>query len=419
MRTKPVEKNDSTIATHRLAVCRRACTFPRLRRRRLEMCGSFFIVLCFLLLSGCIQTLQDEVPSPLRPVKPSANSCMVDLFFVRFPISRAEANGSLWDTIDEQLFVPELRKQLAKNGFRVGVSGNRIPTELSQLLEIEGRPLMGITQEVKADDLIEAPNVIRAQQRLQPGRRQEVICSDIYPYWPLLESSKQGVRGETLNQAQAIIGLRTYPTADGSVKIRLQPEVHYGDVQRRLHSSGGVVRFEEGRNRREFTEMMLETTLSPGQMLVLTCLPEQPRSLGWRFFTRDDKGTTEQRMLVIRLSHVQHTGIQDTPPELDVDENAEKFGVELFHESRSSSPHVSETPTEPRKMDASSASKTDDDATDGDATDEESSDGKSTSQKRTMRSPGGFIRDAMARRKAEKMEASETSSEENASVEDP
>ncbi|MDD3469011.1 MAG: hypothetical protein PHE53_03400 [Thermoguttaceae bacterium] len=387
-------RTDLPIAQDRFTVRHCAHTSHLLWIRHLGI-GLFFVGL--FCLSGCIQTLQEEIPSPLRPIKPSANSCMVDLFFVRFPISRADANGSLWDTIDEQLFTPELRKQLAKNGFRVGVSGNRIPTELSQLLEIEGRPLLGITQEVKADELIEAPNVIRAQQRLQPGRRQEVICSDIYPCWPLLESNKQGVCGETLNQAQAIIGLRTYPTADGSVKIRLQPEVHYGEIRRRINSSGGVVRFEEGRNRREFTEMTLETTLSPGQMLVLTCLPEQSRSLGWRFFTRDDKGTTEQRMLVIRLSHVQHTGIQDTSPEMDVDENAEKFGVELFHEPPQPSPNSDETPSEPRKSE----------------TIPQEAGGKSTTKKRTIRSASELMRDVMTRKKTEKLEKTENSEAES------
>ena len=66
--------------------------------------------------SGCIHVIQDEAPSPLRPMRAANNSCMVDLFFVRFPISHAEANSSLWDTIDEQLFPPETRRQLEANG---------------------------------------------------------------------------------------------------------------------------------------------------------------------------------------------------------------------------------------------------------------------------------------------------------------
>ncbi|MDO4558895.1 MAG: hypothetical protein Q4C47_08015 [Planctomycetia bacterium] len=290
-------------------------------RRHLFRTLSAILVSC----AGCVETLREEAPSPLKPITPTPDSCMIDLFFVRFPVSHAEANSSLWDTIDEQLFTPDTRNQLKNHGFRIGVSGNRIPTELSQLLEIEGRPLLTITQRVKGEDLLESPHVIRAQQRLQPGRRQEIICSDVYPHWPLLRSCDGGVQGETLDLAQAILGVRSTPTSDGAIRIRILPEIHYGESRRRYTSRGGVMRLDEGRDRREFSELSMETILSPGQMLVLTCLPERENSMGWRFFTRNDRGTTEQRMLVIRLSQVQNHSL------LQTEDPAETFGVGMFH----------------------------------------------------------------------------------------
>ena len=290
-------------------------------------------------IAGCIETLRDEAPSPLRPITPTPDSCMVDLFFVRFPVSHAEANSSLWDTIDEQLFTPETRNRLENNGFRVGVSGNRIPTELSQLLEIEGKPLLSMTQQVKGEDLLESPHVIRAQQRLQPGRRQEIICSDTNPHWPLLRNCNGGVQGETLDLAQAILGVRTSPTPDGAIKIRILPEIHYGEPRRRYTSRGGVMRLDEGRDRREFSDLTMETTLSPGQMLVLTCVPERENSMGWRFFTRNDRGTTEQRMLVIRLSQVQSHSL------LQTESSEESFGVGMFHIPANEVEEVEDTAT--------------------------------------------------------------------------
>ena len=44
-------------------------------------------------------------------------------------------------------------------------------------------------------------------------------------------------------------------------------------------------------------------------MLVLTCLPDRPGSLGHRFFTHECAGQAEQKLLVIRLSQTQHDGL--------------------------------------------------------------------------------------------------------------
>jgi hypothetical protein len=47
-------------------------------------------------------------------------------------------------------------------------------------------------------------------------------------------------------------------------------------------------------------------------MIVVSCLPERPGSLGHRFLTEVRSGQKEQKLLVIRLSQTQHDDL--SPP---------------------------------------------------------------------------------------------------------
>jgi hypothetical protein len=46
--------------------------------------------------------------------------------------------------------------------------------------------------------------------------------------------------------------------------------------------------------------------LAPGQMLVVSALPERIGSLGYQFFTERDGDTTVQKMLLVRLTQCEY-----------------------------------------------------------------------------------------------------------------
>jgi hypothetical protein len=65
--------------------------------------------------------------------------------------------------------------------------------------------------------------------------------------------------------------------------------------------------------------MAIDAALAPGQMLVLGSLVDRPGSLGHRFFTGQNDGKLEQKLLVIRLSQTQHDGLFDPPEVIPLD----------------------------------------------------------------------------------------------------
>ena len=46
--------------------------------------------------------------------------------------------------------------------------------------------------------------------------------------------------------------------------------------------------------------------LSPGQILVITCLPERPGSLGYQYFTEQMPDNVVQKLLLIRLAQTRY-----------------------------------------------------------------------------------------------------------------
>ena len=49
-------------------------------------------------------------------------------------------------------------------------------------------------------------------------------------------------------------------------------------------------------------------------MLVLSCLPDRPGSLGHYFFTEGEDNRLKQKVLVLRLCQTQHNDLTPPPP---------------------------------------------------------------------------------------------------------
>ena len=264
--------------------------------------------LAMLTGGGCQPVLRLSGRSPLRPVRMSPDSSVLEIFFVRFPYGEREANVTLWEELDEQQVAVEARQRLAMNGFRVGVAAGQVPPALVSLLELQGKPVPdGQAHELKPADLETASRVERSRWQLRAGSRKELLCSDVYDELPLLICEPQGgVWGESFAQARGVLAVESAPERDGRVRLRLVPEVQHGDYRTRFTGTQGMLRMEHAQLKRSFDDMTIGVTLSPGHMLVLGALTTRRGSLGHRFFTVHREGKIEQKLLVIRLAQTQH-----------------------------------------------------------------------------------------------------------------
>jgi hypothetical protein len=262
--------------------------------------------------AGCT-TPAVEGKSPLAPAQMSPDSCVLEVFFVRFPLGDPEANGELWKEVDEQHFPVELRRRLARNGFRVGLLDGQIPAVLSRLLKMkdDARPpgLVGGMRGCHTPPLAARQvDLVRWHLETRAGQPKMIVASRVYDRLPVLISEPDQLGGQTYLQAQAVLAAKTFPQGDGRVRVELVPELYHGEPRQRWVGDQGMWRLEAGKERKAFQQMAFSATLSPGCMLLVTTLPNRPGSLGYHFFT-EDGGKAEQKLLVVRLAQTQHDGL--------------------------------------------------------------------------------------------------------------
>ncbi|MDZ7617738.1 MAG: hypothetical protein U1E05_12085 [Patescibacteria group bacterium] len=246
---------------------------------------------------------------PLKPAQMSADSVVVEVFFVRCPVGDNRVNCDLWEEVDEQQFAVEVRQRLVNNGFRAGLVFGQIPVVLSQLLELADKPApQEGALKTELSTLEAEPTVIRRHIQTRPAQRNEIVASSIYDSLPVLVSEQGEVRGQTYREAQGVLALKTFPQSDGRVRLSLIPELHHEQVRKRWVGRQGMLQMEASRPRRTFDEMGLLASLVPGDMLVMTSLPDRPGSLGHQFFATSE-GEPGQKLLVVRLAQTQRDGV--------------------------------------------------------------------------------------------------------------
>lgn len=249
----------------------------------------------------------------------SSDSVVLEIFSIRVPFGDPEVNGSLWQEIDEQQLSADLRTRLNQNGFRAGVVGNQIPAKLAELLDVADKPALPAsagTVPAPAPVNLESESApVRRHLQVRAGKRGVIVASDVYTEMPILLYQGGQVGGEPYYDARALFGLRPYPNRDGRVKLELVPEVEHGQTRRQWVAGQGTLRLDAGKPKRSFDDMGIAVTLSPGEMLVLTSLPNRPGSIGHYFFTTGGAEATQQKILIIRLLQTQHDELM---PETDI-----------------------------------------------------------------------------------------------------
>jgi len=273
------------------------------------------------LLNGCHSAPKMAGRSPLESPRMSPDSVVLEVFRVRFPFGDPEGNAELWQEIDEQHLPVQLRRRLARNGFRVGLIGGQVPIPLSRLLELKEKPApAGVGTEVPVAKIDDQPAVERAHITVRSGARAEIVASQEYEKLPALVVGDGGeLGGQTYERAQGVLAVKAYPLSDGRVRLDLTPELHHAAPRPRWVGKQGMWRIETGRPRRVFDELALEATLAPGSMLVLSSLPKRPGSLGHYFFSEDQEQLV-QKLILVRLCQTQHDGVSCPEEMLDFKE---------------------------------------------------------------------------------------------------
>jgi hypothetical protein len=272
--------------------------------------GVLALALCLLL--GC-ESLQLEERSKgsslLKPAQMSPDSVGLEIIFVRSKLDDAEVNADLWSEVDEQQLPAELRRQLAENGFRAGIIGTSVPKSLEKLLgsaHLNEKP----TADGAIAKLDDGPAISGRRLQIRSGQPTEIQASKVHDQLPLLVRKQGEVVGNTLSKAQGVFIARATPEAGGGVQLSLIPELQWGETSQKVTpTQEGVWKVEASRKREVFSELAIDAKLTPGQLLLITCLPERSGSLGQHFFADRTATPAEQKLILVRLSQTQQSGL--------------------------------------------------------------------------------------------------------------
>lgn len=269
-------------------------------------------------MAGC-RDWQQSAPTGktlLKPIDADEESMRLEIISIRCPLADEALNKTIWSEIDEQQLPADVREQLSGEGFRVGVVSGPIPPALAErIAAAERQPIK--TSEAAAR-LQETPAISRRQLQLISGWRGEIVASNIYPSLPLLTHEGGGIAGKTYPQAQGILTAHADAMGGRRIKLRLTPELQYGEPRQQWVSDDGMLRPQSGKPKRTFEKLAFETSLSPGQMLLLTCQSDRGGSLGHYFFTEPVAGCgddqhVQQKLLVIRIADCRYNDLFAEP----------------------------------------------------------------------------------------------------------
>ncbi len=253
-------------------------------------------------LGGCaLWSEKPSEPSSLPATKMAPDTVVLEIAFVRVTGETLARQEELWREIDEQQLPAEVRRRLRENGLRAGIVGSQMPVLLRKLLEERADPLA-----VKGPGIGDDITASQRQLQSRAGKRGVILAGSPQEKMAVLIREDGRLIGDDLKQAQCLFALKTFPGGDGRVRLELVPEIEHGEVRQRWVGADGAFRVEAAKDQKIIDMLRLEPTISPGEVLVLTCVPE-PLGLGKQFFAAGAAG--EQKLLMIRLAQTQYDDV--------------------------------------------------------------------------------------------------------------
>lgn len=264
----------------------------------------------------------------------SSDSVILEVGFVPVP-EKAEAwRADVWSELDEQHLDPDLRRKLAANGFRCGLCGSQLPTGL--------RAALDQAEERKAAAMESVENVAEpalSHRRIQnrAGKRSEVVTCAHRDSMVVLLNDDDEVAGRTFSHVQPVIAVRSFPLGDGRARVELTPELQHGPSRQRWIGQDGAFQLDEGQHSEVYSKLVIDTTIAPGQILVVAA-DGPSRSLGGNFFGLGHKDRME-KMLLVRLAQSQYddlfandeleSTVSLAPPSISEDQEANESNREI------------------------------------------------------------------------------------------
>ena len=263
-------------------------------------------LICFVSSAGCgvlLSTATLSTPqSILKAVKSGPDRVTLEIFQVRVPADDKRLASELWQAADEQRLELDVRNQLVSNGFRAGVISGALPDGLSRAINLQSEMPAETTKRVITDESA-TPKVTRRLLQLKQREPATIQVSEVQPSLNVLLNSRQWLTRQELpaSAGSLFIARRNQYQASGS-KFSLPPSCSSAScaiVTRR--SDQGIFVMTPSRERKVFDQMKMSVALAPGELLVISGIPDASGSLGSAFHAERRSDAVEQKLVLDSL----------------------------------------------------------------------------------------------------------------------
>lgn len=264
----------------------------------------FLFALFVTSLVSCATWDAPQETMMLPPPQLPADGVVLEIEFVRVPAGMEAEAEQLWKEVDEQHVPSDQRRVLEANGLRTGLVGSQIPLVLRGWLDAK-KPVL---EQIAEGTLPQGSDLFLNRQRLQcrTGSRKKIVAAPQKSGATVVILNEEGqlVGEPPFDEAQGMFLVTTYPHGDGRVRVLLTPLIEHGEAKQRFVPTPGMISVQLGREQREFDQLQIDSVVSPGQTILVTCTPHT-RGLGGLFFS-DAVGPGDRSLMLVRLARSQY-----------------------------------------------------------------------------------------------------------------
>ncbi|MGI9456907.1 MAG: hypothetical protein ACR2NU_10115, partial [Aeoliella sp.] len=184
------------------------------------------------------------------------------------------------------------------------IVGGTPSAQIVRLLNPTGADPQEDSDEIDAQSVGPAKVTGRLRQ-LRPGGRADIQLTDAPRTMRLLRRTGGELTGRSYPEASGLYGLEVAKIAGDQVELQLTPELHHGRPRMQYTTSGpGMVVQRLARDTEVFADLRTSVMLAPGEMLLVTSLPNAGHRLGGLLHCTESDSGPQQKVLLVRLSQV-------------------------------------------------------------------------------------------------------------------
>lgn len=308
---------------------------------------SLFVFVLSLFIGGCAHW---DRPQPPRTTvfgsgTLAADAVAIEIGIAQLDDSQHESLEAAWRLLDQQKLPLAIRQTLDQNGLRVAIMASQAPAEFERLLKprpLELEQLDIVEQQLAAKNKMEPKPRLIVHQRIvnHDGETYPIQTSEIHSQmeWTVKHDSAQ-----TFGSGQSVRGLfeiMTLPQGDGSVRLRITPQIQHGMLQPKISVAERSFIFDKGQSVIQLNELLFDVPLKPGETLVVAPTADVA-DLGKLFFGHHRPKQLNSHDLISDQPHAEKKTLVQSLNELDLgplelgqlDQLADRLGKESREKS--------------------------------------------------------------------------------------